>query len=225
MLGKERRAVTNSSRKNEVAGPKQKRHSVVDVSSGETKVQWCKGQYYIETWNVQFMNQGKLDMVKQEMARVNISILGINELKWTGLGKFNSDDHYMYYYYIIYLSTLRRHGVAFTGKRVWNVVLGCNLKKQKQNDLHSFQRQTLNITIIQVYALTTNAEEAEVDQFYEDLQDLLELYQKRCPFHHRVFKCKSRKSRDTWSKRQVWPLSTKWSRPKANSFVKRTHWS
>ena len=64
------------------------------------------------------MNQGKLDMVKQEMARVNISILGINELKWTGLGKFNSDDHYMYYYYIIYLSTLRRHGVAFTGKRV-----------------------------------------------------------------------------------------------------------
>ena len=101
--GEEPRAVTNSSRKNEAAGPEQKWHSVVDVSSGETKVQWCKEQYYIGTWNVQFMNQGQLDMVKQEMARVDINILGINELKWTGMGKFNSDDHYIYYYYIIYI--------------------------------------------------------------------------------------------------------------------------
>ena len=79
----------------------------------------------------------------------------------------------------LYVSTLRRNAVAFIGKRVWNVVIGCNLKKQKQNDLHLFQRQTFNITIIQVYAPTTNAEEAEVDQFYEDLQDLLELTPKK----------------------------------------------
>ena len=100
------------------------------------------------------MNQGKLEVVKQEMAKVNIDILGISELKWTEIGEFNSDDHY--------------------------------------------------ITVIQVYTPTSNAEEAE--QFCEDLQDLLELTPKcRCPFHYSGLECKSRKSRNTWSNRQIWP--------------------
>ena len=89
-MGEEQR---NSSRKNEEAGLKQKRHSVMDVSGGEGKVQCCKEQYCIGTWNVRLINQGKLDVVKQEMARVNIDILGINELKWVRVGEFNSDDH------------------------------------------------------------------------------------------------------------------------------------
>ena len=96
-IGEEWRAITNSSRKNEAAGQKQKQHSVVDVSGGESKV-WCyKEQYRIETCNVRSMNQGKLDVVKQEMTRLNINILGTNELKWMEMGKFNSEAHYIYY--------------------------------------------------------------------------------------------------------------------------------
>ena len=95
--GEEWRAITSSSRKNEVVAPKQKQCSVVDVSGGESKLQCCKEQYYIGTWNVRSTNQGKLDMVRQEMARLNINILEIRELKWTGMGDFNSDDHYIYY--------------------------------------------------------------------------------------------------------------------------------
>ena len=91
-------AITNSSRKNEVAGQKRKHCSVVDVSGDESKLQCCKQQYCIGTWNVRSMNQGKLEVVKQEMARVNINILGISELKWIGIGEFNSDDHYIYYH-------------------------------------------------------------------------------------------------------------------------------
>ena len=87
----------NSSRRNEEEEPKGKQCPVVDVSGGESKVQCYKEQYCIGTWNVRSMNQGKLDVVKQEMARVNINILGISELKWTGMGEFNSDDHYIYY--------------------------------------------------------------------------------------------------------------------------------
>ena len=85
----------NSSRRNEEAEPKQKNCPVVDVTGGESKVQCCNEQYCIDTWNVRSMNQGKLEMVKQEMKRVNINILGISELRWTGMGEFNSDDHYM----------------------------------------------------------------------------------------------------------------------------------
>ena len=95
--GEEQTAITNASRKNEAAGPKWKQHSVVDVSADESKIQCCKEQYCIVTWNVRSMNQGKLDTVNQEMARVNIEILGIIELKWTGMGEFSSDDHYIYY--------------------------------------------------------------------------------------------------------------------------------
>ena len=112
------------------------------------------------------MNQGKLEVVKQEMARVNTDILGISELKWTGMGKFNSDNHYIYYSGQEYL---RRNGVALTiNKRVQNAVLGCNLKNDRMISVH-FQSKPFNIMIIQVYAPTSNAEEAEVEQFYEDL--------------------------------------------------------
>ena len=93
----EQRAITNSSRKNEEAGPKQKQHSVMDVPGGECKVQCYKKQYCIGIWDNRSMNQGKLDVVKQEIPRVNINILGISELKWMGMGEFNSDDHYIYY--------------------------------------------------------------------------------------------------------------------------------
>ena len=106
------------------------------------------------------------------MARVNVDILGISELKWTGMGEFNSDDHYIYY---CGQESLRRNGVAHTvNKTVQNAVLGCNLKNDRMISVH-FQDKPFNITVIQVYALTSNAEEAEVEQFYEDLQDLLEL--------------------------------------------------
>ena len=115
------------------------------------------------------MNQGKLEVVKQEMARVNMDILGISELRWTGMGEFNSDDHYIYY---CGKESLRRNGVALiVKKRVQKVVLGCNVK----NDISvHLQGEPFNITVIQVYAPTSSAEEAEVKKFYEELQDLLE---------------------------------------------------
>ena len=117
------------------------------------------------------MNQGKLEVVKQEMARVNIDILGISELKWTGMSEFNSDDHYIYY---CGQESLRRNGVAIMiNKRVQNAVLGCNLKNDRMISIR-FQGKPFSITVIQVYAPTSNAKEAEVEWFYEDLQDLLE---------------------------------------------------
>ena len=124
------------------------------------------------------MNQGKLEVVKQEMARVKVDILGINKLKWTGMGEFNSDDHYIYY---CGLKSLRRNGVALiVNKRVWNAVFGYNLKNDRMISVH-FQGKPFNITVIQVYAPITNAEEAEVEWFYEDLQDILE-HQKKISF-------------------------------------------
>ena len=117
------------------------------------------------------MNQGKLEMVKQ-MARVNIDILGISELKWTRMGEFNSEDHYIYYGG---QESLRRNGVAIiVNKRVQNAVLGCNLKNDRMISVR-FQGKPFSITVIQVYASTSNTEEAEVERFYEDLQYLLEL--------------------------------------------------
>ena len=115
-------------------------------------------------------------MVKQEMARVNVNILGISKIKWTGMGEFNSDDYYIYY---CRQEFLRRNGVAIiVNKRVQNVVLECNLKNDRMISVH-FQGKPFNITVIQVYAPTSNAEEAEVEQFYEDLQVLLELTSKK----------------------------------------------
>ena len=117
----------NNSRKNEETEPC-KNNSVVDVNGVGSKVRCCKEQYCIGTWNVRSMNQGQLEVVKQEMARVNIDILGISKLKWTGTGKFNSDDHYIYY---CGQESLRRNGVAImVNKRVRNAVLGCNLKNE-----------------------------------------------------------------------------------------------
>ena len=110
------------------------------------------------------MNQGKLEVVKQEMARVNVDIPGISKLKWTGMGEFNSDDHYIYF---CGQECLRRNGVAIMGKkRVRNAVLGCNLKNDRMISVH-FQGKPFNNTLIQIYAPTSNAEEAEVEWFYE----------------------------------------------------------
>ena len=113
--------------------------------------------------------------LKQEMARVNVDILGISELKWTGMGEFNPDDHYIYY---CGQESLRRNGVAImVNKRVQNAVLGCNLKNDRMISVR-LQGKPFNVTVIQVYAPTSNAKEAEVEWFYEDLQDLLELISK-----------------------------------------------
>ena len=136
------------------------------------------------------------------MARVNVDILGISELKWTGIGEFNSDDHYIYY---CGQESLGRKGVALiVNKRVLNGVHGCSLKNDKMISVR-FQGKPFSITVIQVYAPTSNTEEAEDERFYEDLPDLLELTPKKCPFHYRGLESKSRKSRDTWSNRQIWP--------------------
>ena len=160
----------NNSRKNEGMEPKQKQYPAVDVTGDRSKVQGCKEQYCIGTWDVRSMNQGKLEAIKQEMARVNIYILG-SELKWTGMGDFNSDERYIYY---CGQESLRRNGVAkMVNKRVRNAVLGCSLKNNRMISVH-FQGKPFSITVIQVCAPTSNAEEAEVERFYEDLQDLLE---------------------------------------------------
>ena len=111
------------------------------------------------------MNQGKLEVVKQEMVRVNVDILGISKLKWTGMGEFNSDDNYIYY---CGQESLRRNGVAImVNKKI--AVLGCSFKNNRMISVH-FQGKPFNVTVIQVYAATSNAEEAEVEQLYEDLQ-------------------------------------------------------
>ena len=115
----------NTSRKNEGIQPKQKQHPVVDGTGDRSKVQCCKEQYCIGSWNVRYMNQGKLEVVKQKMTRVTIDILGISELKWTGMDEFNSDDHYIYY---CGQESLRINGIAImVNKGVRNAVLGCNL--------------------------------------------------------------------------------------------------
>ena len=122
------------------------------------------------------MNQGKLDVVKQEMARVNINILVISKLKWTRMGEFNSDEHYIYY---SGQEALRRNGlVLIVKRRVQNAVLGCNLINDRKVSVH-FQGKPFSMTVIQVYVPTSNAKEAEVERFYEDLQDLLELTPKK----------------------------------------------
>ena len=131
----------------------------MDVTGDESKV-----QYSIGTWNIRSINQGKSEVVKQEMGRVNTDILGISELKWTGMGEFNSDDNYIYY---CGQESFRRNGVAIMiNKRVQNAVLGCNLKNDTRISVH-FQGKSINIKEIQVYE--TTSKEAEVEQFYKDL--------------------------------------------------------
>jgi len=125
------------------------------------------------------MNQGKLEVVKQEMAKVNVNILGIHELKWTGMGEFNSDDHSIYYGG---QESLRRNGVAtMVNKRLQIAVAGCNLKNYRMTSVY-FQGKPFNIRVTQVYAPRSNDEEVEVERFYEDRQDLLELTPKKLSF-------------------------------------------
>ena len=129
----------NNSRKNEETEPKQKQHPVVDVTRDGSKVWYCKEQYCIGTWKVRSMNQGKLEVIKQEMARLNVDILGISKLKWTGMGEFSSDDHYIYY---CGQESLRINGVAI----IVNKSPKCStwMQSQKsQNELCSFSRQTI----------------------------------------------------------------------------------
>ena len=124
----------NNSRKNEEMEPKRKQQPLVYMTGDGSKVRCCKEQYCIGTWNVRSMNQGKLEIVKQEMARVNIDSLGISELKWTGMREFNSNDHYIYY---CGQESLRINGIAIiVNKRVWNAVLGCHLKNYRMISVH-----------------------------------------------------------------------------------------
>ena len=149
----------NNSRKNEGMEPKQKQYPAVDATGDRSKARCYKEQYCTETWNVRSMNQGKLEVVKQEMARVNVNILGISKLKWMGMGEFNSDGHYIYY---CGQETLRRNRVTImVNKRGQNAVLGCNLKNYRMISIH-FQGKPFSITVIQAYASTSNTEEAEV---------------------------------------------------------------
>ena len=133
----------------------------MDVTADGSKVQFFKEQYCKGTWNVRSMNQGKLEVVKQEMARVNVNILGISNLKWTGMGEFNSDDHYVYY---CGQESLRRNGIPIVNKRVQNAVLGCSLKYDRMISVR-FQGKPLNNTVSQVYAPISNAEEDEIEWF------------------------------------------------------------
>ena len=141
------------------------------------------------------MNQGKLEVVKQVLERVNIDILGISEPKWIGMGKFNSNDSYICY---CWQESLRRNAVALrVNKRAQNAVFGCKLKNDRMISVRS-QDKPFNTTVIQVHVTTTNAEEGRYQWFYEDLQDLLELTtKKRHLFHHRGLQCKGMKSRNT----------------------------
>ena len=157
------------------------------------------------------MNQGKLEVVKQEMVRVNINILGISELKWTGMGEFNSYDHCIYY---LWARIPQKKWSSPHSQQKESKMKFLDQSQKRQNDLGKlwkshFQGKPLNTKTIQVYTTTTNAEEVKVEWFYEDLQELLELTpKKRCLLHHRGLECKSRKSRDTWSHRQLWPWCT-----------------
>ena len=141
----------------------------MDETGDGSKVQCCKEQYCIGTWNVRSMNQGKLEVVKQERARVNINILGISELRWTGMGEFNSDDHYIYYCGQEFLG--RNELAIIVNKRVQNAVLGCNLKNSRMISV-CFQGKPFSITVIQVYASTSNAKEAEIELFYKVVKNL-----------------------------------------------------
>ena len=148
----------------------------MDVTADRSKLRHCKEQYCTGTWNVRAMNQGKPEVVKQEMTRVNIDILGISELNCARMGEFNSDDHYIYY---CGQESLRRNGVtSWSRKESEMQVLGCNLKNDRMISVH-FQGKPFNITVIQVYVPTSNVEEADVERFYEHLQDLLDVTPKK----------------------------------------------
>ena len=152
------------------------------------------------------------------MARVNISILGISKLKCTGMSEFNSDDHYIYY---CGQESIWRNRVAImVNKRVWNAVLVCSLKNDRMTS-DCFQGKPFNITVIQVYAPTSNAVSWCWTVLWRPTRTFRTNTQKRCPFYSRWLECKSRKSRNTWSNKQIWPWITEWSREKANRLLPR----
>ncbi|CAH2248819.1 Hypothetical predicted protein [Pelobates cultripes] len=162
----ERRVSTISTRSNEVVGPKPRGHPTVDVFGGERKVSCCKDQFNIGTWNVITMNQGKLDVIKHEMTMLNIDVLGISELKWTGMGHFTSDNYHIFY---CGQESRRRYGVAIiVNHRVGKAVLDYNPINDRMISIR-IEGKPFNITVIQVYAPTMDAEEAEIVHFYEEI--------------------------------------------------------
>ena len=160
------------------------------------------------------MNQGKLEVVKQEMARGNVDILGISKLQWTGMGEFNSDDHYIYY---CGQESLRRNGVAIiVDKRVWNAVLGCNLQNNRMISVHFQGKPFIYHSNTSLYPNQLHWRSWSWMVLWRPTRPFRTNTQKRCPFHCRGLECKSRKSRNTWSNRQIWPWNMEWSRAKAN---------
>ncbi|XP_063166779.1 craniofacial development protein 2-like, partial [Candoia aspera] len=174
--GEEQRMSSTSPRCDDAASSKPEGRLAADGAGGERRIRCSKDQHTIGTWNVRSMSQGKLDVVIGEMSRLKIDILGISELKWTGMGHFTSNDHQIYY---CGQEDHRRNGVAFIiNSKVAKAVLGYNPKNDRMISIR-IQGKPSNITVIQIYAPTTNAEEAEVEQFYEDLQHLLDNTPKR----------------------------------------------
>ena len=166
--------------------PKQKQYPAVDVTGDRRKARCCKEQYCIGTWNVRSMNQGKLEVVKQEMAKVNVDILGISELKWTGMGEFNSDDHYIYY---CKQESLGRNGVSLiVNKRVQNAVLGCNLKNRMISVRFQgkpFNRKSMSQPLM-MKKLNLTGSLKTYKTFWNQ-----HTHQKRHLFHRRGLECKS----------------------------------
>ena len=176
--GEKPMAITNGSRKNEANGPKRKQHSVVDVASCESKVPCCKEHYCLRTWMLGpwiKVNWTWLSRRWRESTSTSWALVNLNGREWANL------IHMIIVSTTVGKKSFRGNGVALrVNKSVWNAVLGCNLKNE--DCLGSFQGKPFKITVIQVYAPTTDAEEAEADQFYEDLQDLLELTPKKMSF-------------------------------------------
>ncbi|CAF0781822.1 unnamed protein product [Adineta steineri] len=169
--GEEQSTSASSRGIDEVARSKPKGRPVADVSRNERKVRCCKELYTIGIWNVRTMNQGKLDVVKAEILKLNMDILGASEIKWTGMGHFTSDEHQVYY---CGQETQRRNGVAIIVNKVWSrSVLGYNSINDRMISIRS-QGRPLNITAIQVYAPPNDAKNNEIEQLYADLQKLLD---------------------------------------------------
>ncbi|XP_062830383.1 craniofacial development protein 2-like [Anolis carolinensis] len=176
LLGEEQRTSPTSPRCDDAVISKLKRRLTADSAGGERQIRCSKDQHTIGAWNVRSMSQGKLDVVIDEMSRLKIDILGVSELKWTGMGHFTKDDHQIYY---CGQEEHRRNGVAFIiNNKVAKAVIGYNPKNDRMISIR-VQGKLFNITVIQIYAPTTAAEEAELDKFYEDLQHLLDNTPKR----------------------------------------------
>jgi hypothetical protein len=176
VTGAELRKSTSSTKPSDATKLKTKGRLDADVYSCKRKIRSCLETHTIGTWNVRTMNQGKLDIVKSEMVRLNIDILGISELKWTGMGHFTSDEHEIYY---SGNPDKRKNGVAIiVGKKVTEAVLGYNPKNERMISVR-IQGSTINTTIIQVYAPTTGAEEEDTNKFYDELQQMMETTPKK----------------------------------------------